>query len=174
MQLISRATAILATPRTEWPLIEREPAAPFSLFVNYVAILAAIPAVAAFIGKSMIGAYTPILAGLLRALIAYLAMFAVVYLIACVIDLLAPRFGGERNFANALKLAVYAHTPFWLAGIFLLIPGLHFLLVLGLYGVHLLWTGLPVLMRTPQYRLLPYAMIVAVCALIPAVVLAVI
>jgi len=174
MQLVSRATAIVATPRTEWPLIEREPAAPFSLLANYVAILAAIPAVAGFIGKSLVGAYTPILAGLLRALIAYLAMFAVVYVIACVIDLLAPRFGGERNFDNALKLAVYAHTPFWLAGIFLLIPGLHFLLVLGLYGVHLLWTGLPVLMRTPQYRLLPYAMIVAVCALVPAVVLAVI
>jgi hypothetical protein len=90
-------------------------------------------------------------------------MFAVVYLIACVIDLLAPRFGGERNFSNALELAVYAHTPFWLAGICLLIPGLHFLLVLGLYGVHQLGTGLPVLMRT-QYRLLPYTMIVAVCA----------
>ena len=172
MQLVSRATAILATPRTEWPLIEREPAAP-SLFISYVAILAAIPPIAGFIGKSLIGAYTPILAGLLRALIAYAATFAVVYVIACMVDLLAPRFGGERNFDNALKLTVYAHTPFWLAGIFLLIPGLHFLLVLGLYGVHLLWTGLPVLMRTPQYRLLPFTMIVAVCALIPAVVLAV-
>ena len=171
MQLVSRATAILATPRTEWPLIEREPVAP-SLFVSYVAILAAIPPVAGFIGKSLIGAYTPIPAGLLRALIAYAATFAVVYVIACVVDLLAPRFGGERNFDNALKLTVYAHTPFWLAGIFLLIPGLHFLLVLGLYGVHLLWTGLPVLMRTPQYRLLPFTVIVAVCALVPAVVLA--
>jgi hypothetical protein len=173
MQLVSRATAILATPRTEWPLIAREPA-PLSLLISYVAILAAIPAVAGFIGKSLIGGYTPILGGLLRAVIAYVAMFAVVYLIAGLIDLLAPRFGGERNFSNALKLAVYAHTPFWLAGIFLLIPGLHFLLVLGLYGVHLLWTGLPVLMRTPQYRLLPYTMIVAVCALVPAVMLAVI
>src|SRR5712691_487510 len=105
MQLVSRATAILATPRTEWPVIECEPAALLDLFINYVAILAAIPAVAGFIGKSLIGAYTPILPGLLRALIAYLAMFVVVYLIACVIDLLAPRFGGERNFANALKLA---------------------------------------------------------------------
>jgi hypothetical protein len=173
MQLVSRATAILATPRTEWPLIAREPAQ-LSLLISYVAILAAIPAVAGFIGKSLIGGYTPILAGLLSAVIAYVTMFAVIYLIAGLIDLLAPRFGGERNFSNALKLAVYAHTPFWLAGIFLLVPGLHFLLVLGLYGVHLLWTGLPVLMRTPQYRLLPYTMIVAVGALVPAVMLAVI
>jgi hypothetical protein len=171
MRLVSRATAILATPRTEWPVIEREPAAPFDLFINYVAILAAIPAVAGFIGKSVIGAYTPILPGLLRALIVYVVTFVVVYVIAGVIDLIAPKFGGQKNFANALKLSVYSHTPVWLAGIFLLIPGLHFLMILALYGIYLLWNGLPPLMHVPHYRVLPYALLVAGCALIPAIAL---
>jgi Yip1 domain len=173
MQLVSRATAILTTPYTEWSVIEREPTAPTALFINYVAILAAIPAIAGFIGKSLIGGYAPIGAGLLRALIFYLVAFAVVYVIAAVIAALAPRFGGEKSFANALKLSVYAHTPVWLAGIFLLIPGLHFLMLLGLYGVYLLWTGLLLLMRVPTYRVLPIAVIVAACAFVPAVVLAV-
>ena len=87
------------------------------------------------------------------------------------IEVLAPKFGGEKSFANALKLSVYAHTPVWLAGFFLLIPGLHFLTLLGLYGVYLLWTGLMLLMRVPSYRLLPCVLIVAACALVPAIVL---
>ena len=95
-----------------------------------------------------------------------------VYIIAAVIDLLAPIFGGKKNFGNAVKLSVYSHTPLWLAGIFLLVPGLNFLLMLGLYGIYLLWVGLP-MMGVPTYRALGYAVIVTICALIPAIVLAV-
>ena len=174
MQLIQRVKAILLTPSTEWPVIERELGSPSILFVNYVPILAAIPAISRFVGQSLIGGYTPILSGLLRAVIVYVATFAVVYLIACVIDLLAPRFGAQKNFDNALKLTVYSYTPVWLAGIFLLIPGLNFLVILGLYGIYLLWRGLPVLMRAPDDRVLAYTAVVTACALVPAIVLAVI
>jgi hypothetical protein len=97
-----------------------------------------------------------------------------VYVIAGVIDLLAPRFGGTKNFPNALKLSVYSHTPLWLAGIFLLIPGLNFLLVLGLYGLYLLRVGLPMLMGVPSERAFPYAIFATACALIPSVVLAIV
>jgi hypothetical protein len=79
---------------------------------------------------------------------------------------------GKKNFAHAVKLSVYSHTPLWLAGIFLLIPGLNFLLILGVYGVYLLWIGLPLLMQVPKEKALPYAVVVTACALIPAVVLA--
>jgi len=99
---------------------------------------------------------------------------SMVYIIASVIDLLAARFGGQRNFANAVKLSVYSHTPLWLAGIFLLIPGLNFLLILGIYGLYLLWTGLPLLMQVPDEKALPYAAVVTACALVPAVVLAIV
>ena len=53
--LIARVKAILTTPQTEWPVIAREPGEPAVLFVRYVAILAAIPAVARFVGSSLIG-----------------------------------------------------------------------------------------------------------------------
>src|SRR5206468_9045288 len=85
--------------------------------------------------------------------------------------LLAPRFGAEKNFANAVKLSAYSHTPLWLAGIFLLVPGLSFLLILGLYGFYLLWIGLPMLMKVADDKALPYAAAVTACALILAVVL---
>jgi hypothetical protein len=174
MKLVERVKAIMLTPETEWLVIEREKSTASGLFINYVAVLAAVPEVAHFIGQSLIGAYTPIGKGLLRALIAYLVSWAVVYLVAVVIDLFAPRFGGQRNFSNALKLSVFSHTPLWLAGIFLLVPGLNFLMILGAYGVYLLWIGLPLLMRTTREKSLRYAVLVTACALIPAVVLAIV
>ena len=174
MWLIERVKAIVLRPRSEWKVIEQEPETLRDLLVSYVAILAAIPEVARFIGQSFIGGYTPLVPSLIRAIVVYLVTFAMVYIIAGVIDLLAPRFGGEKNFPNAVKLSVYSHTPLWLAGIFLLIPGLNFLLILGIYGVYLLWTGLPLLMRVPTEKALPYAVVVTACALIPAVILAII
>ena len=42
------------TPKSEWPKIEGEPGDPY-LFADYVAILAAIPAVCGFIGMSIVG-----------------------------------------------------------------------------------------------------------------------
>jgi hypothetical protein len=174
MKLVQRVKAIMLSPETEWPLIEREKSTASGLFLNYVAVLAAIPEIAHLIGQSLIGAYTPIGKGLFRAIIAYLVSFAVVYLVAVIIDLFAPRFGGQRNFSNALRLSVFSHTPLWLAGIFLLIPGLNFLMILGVYGVYLLWTGMPILMRAPPERALRYAVLVTACALVPAVVLAIV
>jgi hypothetical protein len=174
MKLIERVKAIVLRPRSEWKVIEQEPETLPDLLVSYVAILAAIPEVARFVGQSFIGGYAPLGQSLIRAVVVYLVTFAMVYIIAGVIDLLAPRFGGEKNFPNAVKLSVYSHTPLWLAGIFLLIPGLNFLLILGVYGVYLLWTGLPLLMRVPTEKALPYAVVVTACALIPAVILAIV
>ena len=172
MKLVDRVKAIMFTPRTEWPVIEQESGSLSALFVTYVAILAAIPELANFVGKSLIGGYMPVATGLLRAVVVYVVTFAVVYLVGCAIDLLAPRFGGKKNWPNAFKLSVYSHTPLWLAGIFLLVPGLNFLVILGgLFGFYLLWTGLPLLMHVPGDRALVYAVIVTACALIPAIVL---
>jgi hypothetical protein len=174
VEVVARAKAIMLTPRSEWQLIAREPGALTDLFGSYVAIFAAIPAVARFIGNSLIGAYDPILRGLVRTVIAYAATFTVVYVLAGVIDLLARYFGTEKNFPNALKLSIYAHTPVWLAGIFLLVPGLNFLMLLGLYGCYLLWLGLPPLMGVSEEQAPLYALSVTACALASTIVYAVI
>src|SRR5260370_880776 len=84
---------------------------------------------------------------------------------------LVRRVGAEKNLPTAVTLSAYSHTPLWLAGIFLLIPGLNCLLILGLYGFYLLRVGLPMLMKVPDDKALPYAAIVTACALIPAIVL---
>ena len=166
--LVARVKAILLTPQTEWLVIEREPGDVATLFTQYVAILALIPAVCRFIGWTLIGGYAPFFAGLIGAVFSYVLTFVVVYVVALIIDFLAPSFGAQKNFPNALKLTVYSYTPAWVAGIFLLVPGLSFLSILGLYGLYLLYLGLPPLMRAPRDKAFLYAAAVVACALILA------
>ena len=136
MKAAWRAKAMLLDPAAEWPAIERKSGDPAYVLSRYVAVLALVPAVCGFIGASVIGMVVPG-AGLVRAslfdgffgaIFGYAMAVAIVFVLALVIDLLAPLFGGRKDFDNAFKLAVYSYTPVWLAGIFLLLPGFHFLI----------------------------------------------
>ena len=109
MDLVSRIKGILTDPTAEWRRIEAEPADTGALLKNYVAILAAIPAVCGFIGASIIGVgpiRTPFVQGLVSAVGGYLLTFIGVFIMAFVIDALADKFGGKKNFMNAIKVAV--------------------------------------------------------------------
>ena len=68
---------------------------------------------------------------------------------AYVIDFLAGAFGGQRNLDNAMRVAAYAPTAAWVAGVFSIVPFLSILGILGLYSLYLLHTGLAALMKPP-------------------------
>lgn len=179
MNLILRIKNILLKPYEEWLVIDRESGDPVYLFSRYVAILALIPAIAGIIGGSVIGVTVPagtfrvpLFIGILNGAISYLFTFVIVYSVALVIDGLAPTFGTERHLPSAMKLAAYSFTPAWLAGIFLLLPGLRFLTVLGLYSIYILWVGLGPLMRAPKDKSLLYTITVVVAGLVIIVALA--
>jgi hypothetical protein len=152
-----RAQAILADPSAEWTKIEQESGDAAYLLTGYVALLALVPAVCGFLGACVVGVISPgggavrlpIFDGLFGAVFGYVMTCATVLILGLLIDLLAPMFGGRRDFDSAFKLAVYSYTPVWLVGIFLLAPGVRFLGLIGLYGAYLLWIGLPRLMKTP-------------------------
>ena len=55
MNLGDRVKQLLASPKTEWPVIRAEPGGINHVFRNYVVPLAAIPPIAGFIGGSIIG-----------------------------------------------------------------------------------------------------------------------
>ena len=55
MDIVNRAKNICLTPNTEWPVIAAEPTPPATLITEYVVPLAAIGAVAGFIGGSIVG-----------------------------------------------------------------------------------------------------------------------
>lgn len=165
--LLARIKNIMLDPRAEWPLIATEQGGVLRLLV-YVAVLAAIPAIAGFLGSTFIGTsvsigtfHDSIWFGIFKAVISYLFSFAIVVLTALAIDVMAPFFSAQRHFVNALKLAVYSFTPVWLIGIVLLFPSLHFFGLLGLYALRLLWTGVHPLMGAPRNKVLFYSIAIA-------------
>ena len=172
MKAALRAKAMLIDPFAEWIAIERESGDPAFLLSRYVAVLAAVPAVFGFIGASVVGMQVPgtglvrasLFDGLFGAIFGYAMAFALVLALGLIIDVLAPLFGGQKDFDNALKLAVYSYTPVWLTGIFLLLPGLRFLILTGFYGAYVLAMGLPRLMKLPPEKTPTFAAFVVLCA----------
>jgi hypothetical protein len=175
-----RARDILTDPAGTWARIGEEPGDLAQLLTGYVAPLAVVPAVFGFIGAWVVGAVVPnaglvrasLLDGLFGALFGYVLACASVLLLGLLIALLAPMFGARRDFDSAFKLAAYSSTPVWLAGVFLLAPGLRFLGLLGCYGIYLLWTGQARLVRMPPRRRPGYAAAIVACAVVLIVIAA--
>ena len=104
--------------------------------------------------------------GVWAAAVQYALQLAAVYVFALIADNLAPRFGGQQDQVSAFKLAAYSYTASWVAGIFMLIPALAFLTILGLYSLYLLYTGAPVLMKVPQDRTLSYTIVIILVGIV--------
>ena len=93
-------------------------------------------------------------------------------LIAWLVDVLAPTFGGQRDPLRALKLTAYSYTAAWVAGILQIVPALGVLALLaGCYGLYLLYLGLPVLMRCPKEKSLGYTIVLILCAIVVSAVI---
>jgi hypothetical protein len=172
-RLGARIKALLFTPRAEWEEIAEEPETAARLYRRYIAPLAAIGPLCAAIGAALTGVYVPFFGryrapvgvALGNAAAAYALALVSVFALALIIDALAPSFGGERSRLRALKLAAYSATPGWLAGVFGLVPAAALLGVLAsLYGLYLLYLGLPRLMRAPEEKAAVYAAVVVGCA----------
>jgi len=161
MNLVERVKAILLQPKSEWPVIEREPGDAGYLFTNYVCIVSAIPAVCSFIGTVIAG--LGIVGGLMYAVVTYVLGLVGVFVMAYVIDFLAGTFNGQKNLDNAMKVSAYAPTAAWVAGVFNIIPALSVLGILGLYSVYLLYTGIVALMKPPEGKAIIYTIAVIVC-----------
>ncbi|HEY1102911.1 MAG TPA: Yip1 family protein, partial [Burkholderiaceae bacterium] len=179
MALVQRIQDILLKPTTTWPVIALEPGDTASLYKNYIALIALVPAVAGFIGLSLVGVggfgyslRVPLVTGLVNMVVGYVLSLVMVFVLALIVDALAPTFGGTKNQANALKLVGYGATAGFLGGIFNLFPALSILgLLAALYSVYLIYTGLPVLMRCPQDKAIAYTAVVIVCGIVAGVVI---
>ena len=181
MNLVDRAKKILLTPKSEWGVIKTETQTVASLYTQYVMILAAIPAVASFIGFSVVGysgfgggiSYKiPMGAGLANMILGYVMTLGGVYVMALVIDALAPTFAGEKNFIQSLKVAAFFPTASWVMGIFSILPTLAILGILGgLYSLYLLYTGLGPLKNVPEEKSIGYTVVVVIVAIVLMVVI---
>ena len=176
MDLVQRVQAIVLKPKEEWIKIKAEQTTINQLFMSYAVLLAAIPAVAQFIGLGLIGQKIPFVgwyryslgSALLRAIFSYILSLVAVYVFALVINALAPNFSSAQNMPNAIKLAVYGMTPGWVAGILNIIPGLSFLVILAsLYGLYVLYLGFNTpMMETPKEKVMGFYIISIIAAVV--------
>jgi Yip1 domain len=181
MDIVERVKTITLSPATAWSVIEAEQHTPQSLFVPYMLILAAIPAAATFIGMSLVGIggfgfsmRLPILSGLAMMISGYVFSLAIVFGMGWLVSILAPNFGGQSNLMQGLKLVVFGGTPMFLAGILSILPALGMLsLLAAFYSLYVMYLGLPVLMKNPKEKTIPYMVVLAVCGFIAGVVMAV-
>lgn len=175
MNLVERAKNIVLTPKSEWETVSNEPTTNAALYKGYIVPLSAIGPIAGFIGMSIVGITlpfvgtyrVPFVSGLSSALVSFVFGLVAIYLLALLINALAPTFGGEKNQMQALKVAAFSYTPAWVASVLLVMPSLGILVVLaGLYSIYVLYLGLPVLMKAPKEKAVPYTAVVVICAIV--------
>lgn len=174
MNLVERVQNILLKPQDEWRVIQGEDIAPAVLLRYYVAPLAAIPAVAGFIGMALVGGSlfgmsmrVGVASALVSAIVSYGLSFVAVFLTALTVDWLAPKFKSTPSQAMAFKLAVFAWTPAWIGGIFQIVPSLAPLgLLAALYGGYLIYVGVKELMNTPAEEAATYTVVIMLAVLV--------
>jgi hypothetical protein len=172
-KLVDRVKAILLQPSATWDVIDTEQTTIGELYKGYVIPLALIPLVCGLIGALVFGyggfgiVYKPPLQWALAGVISRFVVTLVgVYILALVIDALAPNFGGTRNQVQAFKVAAYSGTASWVAGVFLILPALAILSLLGFYSLFLLHKGLPKLMKAPEEKAMSYTVVIVIVGVV--------
>ena len=182
-RLVARVKGILVTPKAEWPVIAGEATTASNVYLSYIVPLVAIAAIASFIGAALVGIPVPLLgtvridvgAALAGAILHFVLTLVIVFVVALIVDALAPTFGGQKDALRALKVTAYSFTPAWVAAVLTIFPALGAIAaLLGLYGLYLLYLGLPVLMRSPADKSLGYTVVIVISAIVLSIVITVV
>jgi hypothetical protein len=178
IRLVDRVQAMLLRPKETWAQVAAEAHDARTIYRDYLVYLAAVPAIASFIGMSLVGMgamgvsfRVPVLNGLAHMLVGFVLTLVVIYGVALIADALAPSFNGEKDLPSALRLVAYGSTAGLLGGVFQILPALSVLgFLAALYSIYLFYTGVTVMMKVPQDKALPYTAVLVVCSLVAAIV----
>ena len=164
MNLVDRVKNILMSPQTEWPTIAAEPATTQSIYTGYVMILAAIGP-AAILLRGLVGGF---LGAVAVAIASYIIALAITFVLALIVDALAPSFGGTKDFVGSLKLTAYTYTAVWVAGIFQLLPFIGGIvgLLAAIYAFYTFYLGAPVLAKCAPDKAVGFTIVVVICGLV--------
>lgn len=165
--VLSHVVGLFTSPAREFEYIRDEECTVKETFLSHVLILAAIPAIAGFIGATMIGwkpgpsslsvAKLTMGSAVQLSIAAYCAALAGIYIIGRSVYWMAGTYGIENvEEGKCISLVSYVATPMLFAGVLALFPSL-WLYMLGLlaaigYSTYLLYTGLPVVLNLPKDR----------------------
>lgn len=165
MAMMDRIKGMLLAPRAEWPKVAAEPASVQSLYTGWIMLLGLIgPVIALVLMASAPGV------GIALAVGEYVNTLVGVAIAALIADVIAPSFGGTRDYVASLKLVAYAATAAWIASIALIIPILGALVMLAgaIYSVYLLYLGVPVLKKATADKAALYTIVLVISIIVIA------
>lgn len=162
--VLNHVWGLFFQPKKEWKSIKGERCSIGKCYCSHVLILAAIPAIAGYIGTTQVGwsfggfevHKLTTQSALQIAVLTYLTMLVAVFSLGKAIHWMGQTYGSKQTLPQAIALAAYTATPLWLMGFFFLYPVLWVNMLIGLpalaYTVYLLYTGVPVMMSVSQER----------------------
>lgn len=157
--MMHHVVGLFTHPDQEWRQIRGEDESIRHLYLTHTLLLAAIPAVAAFIGTTqvgwVIGNRAPVVltqhAAAWMALMSYAAMLGGVAVMGGFIHWMARTYDKTPNMARSVAFATHTATPLFIGGVAALYPHLWLGMLVGLaavaYTVYLLYVGLPTFMN---------------------------
>ena len=181
MMYFGHIAGILKDPKNEWALIEEEHYSAKTVFLTQISILAAIPAIALYIGVTQVGwsvagqesVRLTSASALGSAVLFYFAMWGAVAFIAACMHWMEKTYGGEVSLDECLVLTTVTATPLFLSGISFLLPILWLNVAVAgvalVYSVYLLYSGTSRVMKIDEDRAFMFAssvLTVALCTLV--------
>ncbi|MDH1263366.1 MULTISPECIES: Yip1 family protein [unclassified Pseudomonas] len=160
--MIHHVWGLFTHPDQEWQEIRGEEESISHMYLTHVLILAAIPAVSAFIGTTQvgwaIGDRTPVMltesSAMQMTIMSYLAMLAGVAVMGAFIHWMARTYDASPNLTQCVVFAAYTATPLFIGGLAALYPHLWLAMAVGTvaicYTVYLLYVGIPTFMNIPE------------------------
>ena len=172
--LITRARNILLQPRPEWDRIAAEQAGVAGLYFGYLLPIALVVGLIGFVSVSLFSGFLASWMIFAAAQAAFLIVSSLlgVFVIALIINAIAPAFGALPAAGQAHKLAVYSATAFVISSVFSFGNTFATLGLIGLYSYGLLWIGLPRVMKPPADKRLPYFAAIVVVSVVIALLVA--
>ena len=169
MNLAERVKGILLAPRDEWPKIAAEPASVQSIYTTYVMLLAAIGPIVLVLASALFDGFGLGAGfGVRAAIVDYVNALVVIALLAAIVDVLAPSFGGRKDYVQSMKPVAYSFTSVFVAQVTLIVPVLGWLVILlaSIYGFYLFFLGAPILGRCSADKAAPFTLVVVLCAIV--------
>ncbi|WP_434680315.1 YIP1 family protein [Pseudomonas sp. R1-18] len=160
--MIHHVWGLFTHPDREWKQIRGEEETIRHMYFTHTLILAAVPAVSAYLGTTqvgwVIGERAPVMlthgSALWMTLMSYISMLAGVAVMGSFIHWMARTYDASPTLAQCIAFATYTATPLFIGGLAALYPHLWLGMLIGTaavcYTVYLLYVGLPTFMSIPS------------------------
>ena len=159
--LFANIWGLLFYPSQQWASI-RERNTSSTTALMHVLVLAAIPAIAGYVGSAHVGwqigtgptRYMTDDSAATIFITCYVALVACILVLGRTIHWMAETYGSAPQKNLALAIAAYSATPLFLTGLVGFYPSLWLFMLVGLmgiaYSVYLLYTGVPIVLQVPK------------------------